>query len=122
MSSSEFRKIRPSSGESSASASNPSQSKSDITGSVSLSLITIAGKRHRVRIETEHLACHDLGNVDLLDIPAQSLKAILWGRWQGAWGSQPPDPSDIKLVHFGQTIDDFTPLRCTFPTFGNVSS
>lgn len=51
-------------------------------------------------------------------MPAQSLKGFLWGRWQRAWGLQHPDASRIKLVHFGQTIDDFTPLRCTFPTFG----
>ncbi|PVH67643.1 hypothetical protein DL98DRAFT_279253 [Cadophora sp. DSE1049] len=91
----------------------------DPESTISISLITITGKRHTVRIETKHLACHNIGSVDVFEIPAESLKAILWGRWQRAWGLQPPDPNRIKLVHFGQTINDFTPLRCTFPIFGN---
>ena len=78
-----------------------SPSTTDPEATVTISLITVTGERHGVRIEAKHLAYHKIGNVDLIDIPAQSLKAFLRGRWQRAWGLQPPDPSRIKLAHFG---------------------
>jgi hypothetical protein len=89
---------------------------------ISISLIIVSGERYVVRIETEHLPRHDTKDLDAFDIPAESLKAILWSRWQRDWGLRPPDPSRIKLVHFGRTINDSTVLRCTFHVFDSYTT
>ncbi|KAH8585767.1 hypothetical protein B0O99DRAFT_646231 [Bisporella sp. PMI_857] len=86
-------------------------STKDPKSTILISLITVAGERCVVRIEAKHLPRYDTKDVDALDIPAELLKEILWSRWQKDWGSQPSDPSRIKLVHFGRTIDNFTPLK-----------
>lgn len=66
-----------------------------------------------VQIATKDLPRYDTKDVDTFYICAESLKAVLWSSWQRTWGSRPPDQSRIKLVHFGQTINDFMLLRCT---------
>jgi hypothetical protein len=84
---------------------------------VSISLITVGGERFTLPIETKHLPRHDTKDIDAFDVPGELLKAILWSRWQGDWGLQPPNPSSIKLIHFGQTINESTPLRCILSRF-----
>ncbi|PVH68062.1 hypothetical protein DL98DRAFT_238812 [Cadophora sp. DSE1049] len=84
---------------------------------ISISLIAIAGERYVVQIETDDLPRYDTKDGDTFDIPADWLKTMLWSRWQTGWGFQPPDPSRIRLVHFGQTISDFMSLRCNVHGF-----
>lgn len=84
---------------------------------ISISLITVGGERFTLPIETKDLPRHDTKDIDAFDVPGELLKAILWSRWQGDWGLRPPNPSSIKLIHFGQTINDSTLLRCTLSRF-----
>ncbi|KAH7393765.1 hypothetical protein BKA64DRAFT_96243 [Cadophora sp. MPI-SDFR-AT-0126] len=80
---------------------------------ISISLITITEQRYVVQIATKDLPRYDTQDVDTFYISAASLKAVLWSSWQRTWGSRPPDQNGIKLVHFGQTINDFMLLRCS---------
>jgi hypothetical protein len=88
-----------------------------------LALLLTSGKRHPFLITEKYLAKRNVeapglredGKKDPASISVYTLKELILRDWRAEWEAKPSSPSGIRLIKFGQLLDDSTALKGTVP-------
>jgi hypothetical protein len=82
-------------------------------------LHAVGGGRHPYKIDARYLARRNVEVPDLLQsgqpdpfsISIYTLKELILREWRNDWEDKPSSPGSIRLIHFGQLLDDKEPLK-----------
>jgi hypothetical protein len=80
---------------------------------VVITLLLITGARHLLKVDEKYMKKRNVStaNMDPLAVSVYTLKELIWTDWRDDWDARPASPHAIRLIHFGQLMDDKQTLR-----------